>query len=170
MNKRAIILIVLAVLLGGWWVYAYSGLFAAPSIEIIYQLQPPRNRNANARVFPVSFGLNRDVNPTAIRVWQVDADTGQTLEPPVWDMVYSPEAHERARLRAEEALAKDPDARVRPLTTRAFVYGRRIRGLKRADPEIRPQPLEPDVTYRLRIEAEEGDAEIDFQTRAIENS
>lgn len=168
MNKRAIILVILAILLGGWWVYAYSGLFASPAIEMIYQLQPPRNRNANAKVFPVSFGLNREVMPTTIRVWEVDPGTGDVIEPPVWNMVYNPEAHEKARVRAEAELTQNPNARPRSLATRAFVYGRRIPGLKRADPEIRPQPLQPGVTYRLRLEAEEGDAEIDFQTRAIE--
>jgi hypothetical protein len=50
--------------------------------------------------------------------------------------------------------------------TRAFRYGETIKGMKPALKDARAESLEPDVAYRLFLEAGSIKAYCDFQTRA----
>jgi hypothetical protein len=90
---------------------------------------------------PITFNLQGDYNLTEIKAvplaaWQADPNTQ-----PVWHLV-SDSGTERVN---------------------SFVYGQPIRGLKPAVPGAQPQPLHPDVVYRLFVSAGRFRGQHDFK-------
>jgi hypothetical protein len=98
----------------------------------------------NPSVWPVFFALNDDFRLTSVEVIPFDGDKFNPLGRPVWHLV------------------SDSNS----VPTRAFRYGQPIQGMKPALKGVRPEPLEPDVLYRIRVEAGNVAATTNFFTKA----
>jgi hypothetical protein len=90
---------------------------------------------------PITFGLEGDYKLTEIKAvplaeWQTNHGV-----PPVWHLV------------------SDSD----PEPVKFFVYGQPIRGLKPAVSGTQPQPLQPNVAYRLFVTAGKARGWHDFK-------
>ena len=90
---------------------------------------------------PITFGLEGDYKLTEIKAvclaeWQTNHDAQ-----PVWHLV--------------------ADTDPAPVTT--FVYGQHLRGMKPAVPGAQPQPLQPNVVYRLFVTAGKARGWHDFK-------
>ena len=48
--------------------------------------------------------------------------------------------------------------------TKALIYGQPLRGMKPKIPKTRPEPLQPDVKYRIYVAAGKYQGKIDFKT------
>lgn len=98
----------------------------------------------NSAVNMVSFALHRKLELTELKVIPVaDLETNQYAHP-IWHLVSESNS----------------------VPTKAFFYGSRIRGLHPKVPNAQPDPLEPNVTYRLLIEASGLKGQHDFKATA----
>jgi hypothetical protein len=147
MTRKQWLLIALAVLLGGISFYLNKDWFAKDDIQIYSRSRPARGaflrrakRSDDSAVNPVSFWFDRKLKLTSLKVIPVEEIKTNKYPQPIWSLV--------------------SDSNSAPI--KEFVYGAAIRGLR---PEVKgatPDPLEPDVTYRLLIEAGSHKAAHDF--------
>ncbi len=134
--------IVALVALIGVYVLLYHDLFPKQQMMISPSLHPAMR--GNARVWPVFFSLNDNFRLTSVKVIPLDGDKFNPLGRPIWHLI------------------SDSNS----VPTRAFSYGQRIKGMKPALKDVRPDPLEPGIVYRLMVEAGSVKASSDFRTRA----
>jgi hypothetical protein len=136
MTKRSLILIGVAVVLG--LVYAwYSDFFRAPEIDILAQVRPSRKSRAPAGdtpVDPVSFAFRQKISLASVRVVSAEDEKTNKFPHELWHLI--------------------SDSNSVPV--KVISYGESIRGMKPKVPRARPEPLEPDVIYRLYIQAADG--------------
>jgi hypothetical protein len=145
MQKREITWIAVLLIVGAAYYHFFGGRFAAKQIAIHASLRPIRR--AEAPVYPVYFTLNDDFKLTSVKVVPLD-DDGQ-INPatmPVWNLV--------------------SDSNSAP--TRAFFYGAHIHGMKPALANVQPDPLSPDVIYRILLSSGKLSASLDFKTTATQ--
>jgi hypothetical protein len=142
MQKKEMTWIVVLVTLIGMSVMLNRNRFAKPQMIINPSLRPARR--ADATVWPVFFALNDDFRLTSVKVIPFDGDKFNPLGRPVWQLI--------------------SDSNSAP--TRAFRYGQPIPGMKPALKDVRPDPLEPGVVYRLLVEAGNVTGTTDFSTKA----
>ncbi len=144
MMKRNIIAICILLVFVGAYVYS-NNFFRKDPIQITPSIRPGRPSRVNPEVYPVSFLLDGKYRLKSVKV-VLKADAEKNKYPrPVWHMV------------------SDSASR----STKMIIYGMPIPGMKPAVPKTRPEPLEPNVPYRLIIEAEGGyTGHVDFKTVA----
>lgn len=166
MGLRAKVLAGLVVMLVLLYLFFFSGLLASENIPIISQLRidrPPvvpaagRNARRAARVDPLAksgvqaviFALDKPRALTSVQVYlATDLEWAKGSAKPIWSLV-----------------AAKPD---QPVKVDGFRYGGFVRGMKPADPaHPRPEPLLPETTYRLIIQAGRAQGQLDFQTQAL---
>ena len=94
----------------------------------------------NGRFGQVNFTLGTPFRLTSLKVVSVTALQSNKYALPVWEL--------------------KSDSNSVPI--KMFSYGERIRGMKPAIENIRPEPLEPGTTYRLFVEAGSLKAQHDF--------
>ncbi|HUA67487.1 MAG TPA: hypothetical protein VMA13_02970 [Candidatus Saccharimonadales bacterium] len=147
MEKKQWILVSVAVLLAGIYVCFFTAWFRPQTIQIFSVTRPERNARIGARVKAankdtaiVTFGLNEPYRLTEIKVvplakWETNHDAL-----PLWHLI--------------------SDSNSVPV--KAFPYGAMLRGMKPAIARTWPQPLEPNVTYRLFVSAGSHKGEHDF--------
>ena len=144
MTKKSRIFIGFALAL----VIAYAAFFAnwfkSGTIKIYHVTRPTGFALQTRRggpAPPLTFGLEGDYKLTEIKAvllaeWQTNHDV-----PPVWHLV----------------MDSDPEP------VKFFVYGQPIRGLKPAVSGTQPQPLQPNVAYRLFVTAGKARGWHDFK-------
>jgi hypothetical protein len=117
--------------------------FRQTPIQITPSIRPGRTSKLNPEVYPVTFMLDGKYRLTSIKVVSV-ADTKTNKFPrPLWHMISDT---------ASQA-------------TKIIVYGAPLRGMKPSIPRARPEPLHPNIPYRLFIEAVDGlKGTVDFKT------
>ena len=149
MTKNMKVLIALVALLAlvrvGHYLYYNTDLISHSRIQIIKSNRPSfRNRFA-PDVYPVLFTLDGEYRLTAVKV--VPAAALATNKHPValWRLVTK---------------SNSP-----PL--KGFYYGQRIPGMVPFQTNAPPKGLQPNVTYRLFIEAGRARGEKDFQAQAV---
>jgi hypothetical protein len=142
MQKKDVTWILVLVALIGVSILFNRDRFAKEQMIINPSLRPARR--ADAAVWPVFFALNDDFRLTSVEVIPFDGDKFNPLGRPVWHLV------------------SDSNS----VPTRAFRYGQPIQGMKPALKGVRPEPLEPDVLYRIRVEAGNVAATTNFFTKA----
>ncbi len=146
MTNRAIFLVVLALTLGGTAVWM-RGCFATQKIEMIAQIRPTtrgvRAVPGETPVDPVSFAFDRKYNITSIRVVSVDDEKTNKYPHELWNLI------------------SDSNS----VPTKVLIYGMVPRGMKPKVPKARPEPLEPDVAYKIYVEAGGPKGEKKFHTR-----
>ena len=145
MTTKVWMLIALAVALGAFSLYLNKDWFAKDHIQIYDRSRPARGvfrRGAppDSATDPIVFGFDRALKLTSVEVVPV-ADLLTNKHPePIWHLV--------------------SDSNSIPI--KAFTYGMHIRGMRPAVAGVRPQPLEPDVKYRLLIQAGSFKGEHEF--------
>ncbi len=145
-------IIVAVLLLGGLSLYLNKDWFAKDNIHVYHRSLPPRpgffrrrrpESPAEAAVNPVMFGLDGGkLKLTSVKVLQVSVLETNKYALPLWHLVSD----------SNSVPVKD------------FGYGMPIRGMRPAVQGSTPDPLEPNVKYRLQIEAGDFKAEDDFVT------
>jgi hypothetical protein len=147
MTRKLLTLIAVAVLLGGASIYFNTDWFAPDDIHIIHRSRPARGgflrrrADATATTDPVMFGLDRRLKLKAVKVV------------PVYELETNKYPH------ALWSLISDSNS----VPVKTFYYGIPIQGMR---PEYKgklPEPLQPQVKYRLFIEADGKKAEHDFE-------
>src|SRR2546422_7349982 len=141
MFTRQKILIVVAILLAGFYVYCFTDWINAPRIRIIARSRPIRPKSASAQVYPVSFQLDGAYQLTSIKVVLLSAFETNKFTPPLWQLV----------------------AQTNVPSTQGFLYGARIPGMHSKLTNPAPQRLQPDTVYRLFVEAGRARGQIDFR-------
>ena len=150
MTKKQVLLLAVAVFLLGVYAYYFSDWFTSESIQIVHTLRPytpsrrgrARSGDDNPLANTVSFGFNRKVKLTEIKVIPVSDLATNKYAHPIW-------------YRVSESNS---------VPTKAFVYGMNIQGMHPKVPGARPDPLQPGVAYRLFVDAGELRGEHEFKT------
>jgi hypothetical protein len=146
MTKSTVTLIVVLVLMAGAYVYWFTDWFQPATIQILAQVRPSRAVQPGApgyvATYPVSFAFDRKLRLTELKVLSVDDETTNKYPHPVWHMI------------------SDSNS----IPTKAIIYGQWLRGMKPKVPHARPEPLLPDVKYRLYVGAGKLKGQIDFKT------
>jgi len=150
MNKKTAFQAALLVLLASGGIYLLAGLFKPAKIQILCDIHPQRilkstNRPATSPPpFEVAFGFDQKCTLTDLKVVVLDEWTTNKQAIPLWHMIASSNA----------------------VPTKAVIYGLWIRGMRPAVLGKRAEPLQPDVNYRLIIEAGSQTGECDFKLPA----
>lgn len=145
MFSKQSVLIALAVLLAGCYVYFFTDWINRPRIQIIAQTRPIQPRGPSAKVFPVSFLLDGQYRLSSVKVVLLSAYQTNRYVPPLWHLV---------------AATNTP-------TLEGFLYGQRLPGMRPKLTNDRPHQLDPNTTYRLFVEAGRARGQIDFHTSPL---
>ena len=149
MTPKAKILVVMAVVLAGIYVFFFTDLFRKQTIQIIPQIRAGRQSaiprpHDSAPVYPVAFKFNGRYRFTSIKVVNAAQFATNRFAPPLWHMV--------------------SDSGSAPQTS--VVYGlAKITGMQPAIAKAKPQPLEADVEYLILVEAGKIKGRTNFVTR-----
>ena len=142
MFSKQNVLLAVAAVLAGVYIYFFTDWINRPRIQILAQTRPIRPTKQTAKTFPVSFLLDGDYALTSVKVVRTDAYQTNKFAPPLWHLV----------------------AYTNAAPTHGFLYGGRLRGLRPKLTNSQPQPLQPDTVYRLLIEAGRARGQVDFHT------
>ena len=147
-RKKLLLIAVGLVLLGGIYYYLYRDWFASEDIQIFHRLSSRqsffrRGRPTDtSRASPIFFGFNKKFALTSVKVVPVSDIATNKYPHPIWELV------------------SDSNS----IPTKGFSYGMPIPGMRPSVPGARPDPLEPNVKYRLFVEADSRKGEHDFST------
>jgi hypothetical protein len=142
MRKKELIWIGILLVLGGVYLHYFTGS-AKKTITVRASIRP--TPNPNATVFPVFFNLDGSYALTSVKVYPYDSNQPNAHVTPVWHLI-----------------SKSNSA-----PTKVFSYGRQIKGMEPALKGVHPEPLSPDVVYRLEIAAGSVTGYADFKTQAM---
>ncbi|MBI3853876.1 MAG: hypothetical protein HY298_26925 [Verrucomicrobia bacterium] len=152
MNKRSVLLISLAILLTAGYVYFnFSDWFAPATIEIAHDIRPSsptagrkgaRNPMDDSTANTVAFFFTAKYKLTSVKVVALDELKTNKYAHPLWHLI--------------------SDSNSVPV--KSIIYGVPIRGMKPAVKGARPELLQPEVPYRLLVEAGSLKGEHDFQS------
>lgn len=140
-------LIALGVLLGGFSLYLNRDWFGGEDIQIHHRSRPARggsirrNRaSADTDTDPIFFAFDRKLRLTSLKVIPVSEIETNKYPHPICHLV----------------------SKSNSVPIAEWSYGMPIPGMGPAVPSATPEPLEPDVQYRLIIEAGKIKVEHDF--------
>jgi hypothetical protein len=144
MTTKQTLFLVLALAISGCYFYFNRDWFQASPIQIYHRLLPA-GRFASpdspaAETTRVSFGFNRLLKLTGIRVFAVDEAATNQFPHLLWQMT----------------------ADKRSVPTKGFVYGGEVPGMHAAFTNTAAEPLAAGVKYRLEIREGSHKAEHDF--------
>jgi hypothetical protein len=146
MTKSTIVLIVVLIAMAGAYVYWFTDWFQPATIQILAQVRPARSTQPGVpgltATYPVSFAFDRKARLTELKVVSVDDEATNKFSHAVWHLI------------------SDSNS----VPTKALIYGQQIRGMKPKVPQARPEPLQPEVKYRLYVAAGKYKGQIDFKT------
>ena len=139
MTKKNSFLIVILLVMASVYVACFTQWFRPKTIHISHTVRP-----GEAAAPLLAFGLGGDYELTEIKVVPLAALQANPLAQPVWHLV----------------------SESKSVPIKYFIYGQGIRGMKPEVPGVRPQPLQPNVTYRLLLQAGSLKGQHDFQAAA----
>ena len=145
MNRTTVVLVSIAALLGGAYVYFFSDWFTSQRIQIIPQIRPVRSARGNPGVYPVSFTLDGKYRLTSVKVVEANAYKTNKFTAPVWHLI----------------------SQSNSVPIPGFIYGQPIRGMKPSITNATPRRLQANMAYRLIVEAGKAKGEQDFKTQGI---
>ena len=139
MTSKTTVLIGLAAILAGRYIYYFTDLFRSPTIQIFSQTRPMPAAGLQSTVY---FSFKGKQKLTAIRILTVASLETNKFPIPAWQLI--------------------SDSNSVPV--KGFLYGGVIAGMKPA--KIKPQPdnLQPNTVYRVFVEAGRAKGQIDFRT------
>ena len=150
MTKSGIFLCFILFVLAALYAVYFTGWFHKETIQIFPQIRPgrasaiPRNSDSPP-VCPVSFTFNGKYKLTDVKVVRADEYASNKYATPLWHLV--------------------ADSNAAPI--KSIVYGFKVQGMKPAIPKARPEPLDPDTSYLLLIEAGRIKAQTNFHTSLL---
>ena len=142
MLSKQNVLLILAVVLAGIYVYYFTDWINRPRIQIIAQTRPIQPRGPVAMVYPVSFLLDGQYQLTSVKVVPLRGSETNKFVPPLWHLI---------------AYTNAPPSQ-------GFLYGQRLPGMKPSISNAPPGRLQPTTDYRLFVEAGRSKGQIDFRT------
>jgi hypothetical protein len=153
MTKNGIILVVLLVILGAIYAVFFTDWFHKQYIQIVPQIRPRGQRVQQrdptaAQAMPVTFMLRGNFRLTSLKVVAADDLATNKHPTPLWHLI------------------SDSNS----VPTKVIQYGVRPTGMKPAVPRARPEPLQPDVSYMLILEAGKAKGQTNFHTRELVTS
>jgi hypothetical protein len=148
MNKTTLQITAILLIVAGCYYYLFKDSFRKPNIQIIHTIRPKaialrRAPNAPDAEVPhaITFGMDREYKLTEVKVVPLsDLETNKYAHA-IWDMVSKSNSY----------------------PTRGFTYGVNIRGMQPAVDGAKPDPLQPEVVYRLFVQAGSLKGEHDFK-------
>jgi len=154
MSKKEIGLILTALILGGVYVYKFTGTFNKPMIKIWVEARPGSNPNSRhhrksdlavepSSVGPVSFTLDDRYELTSIKVVMDNEYQTNKYAHALWHLI----------------------AESNSVPTKGIIYGMKIKGMQPDIAKARPDSLQPNTTYRLLVDAGKFKGETTFKTR-----
>jgi hypothetical protein len=156
MNKKNILQIAIVLVLATVYVVYFTDWFRPGTIRVAYiyrQVRPRRAARAtrntpNAKtvqappaVPQLVFGLGQNYLLTDIKVVPLAALQTNKFAQPVWHLV----------------------SKSNSVPLHLFAYGQEIRGMRPAIEGLRPEPVQPGISYRLFVTATKGRGQQDFQ-------
>jgi hypothetical protein len=149
MNKKNLILIAVALVLAGVYAVYFTDWFKPKIIKISHTSRAMRfarrpGQKDNSATMPIAFGFDQEYRFSEIKVVPVAALQTNDEARPIWHLV--------------------SDSNSVPV--KFFLYGQRLQGMKLAVAGMRPEPLEPGVTYRLFVKSGSAKGQHDFQPAA----
>jgi hypothetical protein len=146
MTPKNLSLIGLFALVAGIYIYNFTDWMRPAVIQISAQIRPIPGSAPPGGVYPVTFTLNSDQRITAVKVVCASAVATNSHATPLWQLCAASNST--------------------PL--RGFAYGESIAGMKPAGTNAGVEPLKPNETYRLYVEAGRYKGQVDFQAREAE--
>jgi hypothetical protein len=140
MSRKQLLLIALAVVLGGLSLYLNLDRFGKESIQIRHRSRPARPEDGRSAVEPLFFAFDRSLKLTSLQVIPMREVATNKYPHPIWHLI------------------SDSNS----VPTEDFTYGIPIEGMRPAVQGATPDPLEPGVKYRLLIKAGALKLEHDF--------
>jgi len=149
MTKKQMVLLG-AVALVGVYLCFFTDWSASEAIQVTHAVRlpssakrpRPNSPELGRPVSPVAFTLNRKCRLTELQVVNAAELATNKYAHPLWHLVANKSAS---------------------APTKGFVYGGSIRGMRPSVPNAEADPLEPNVTYRLLLQAGDLKIEHDFQ-------
>jgi len=147
-KKNVIVLTVTFLAVIGFYLYLFRDSFHKPVIQISHTIRPnpayirhpPPGVDSEELPQSINFGLNGEYKLTSVKVVVLAELETNKFAHPAWELV--------------------SDSNSAP--TRAFTYGRKIRGMHSAVKGAAADPLTPNVTYRLLVESRSLKGHQDF--------
>ncbi len=151
MSKNNWLLVIVLVALTTVYAVWFTDWFRPKTIQIFHACRKVRvfanQRTKNAPVtLPVMFGLGARYQLTELKVWPLDAWRSNHNALPVWHLISA----------TNSAPVKE------------FMYGRNIPGMKPAIPGTHAEPLEPNVSYHLFLQAGSYKGEHNFEAKPVD--
>ena len=147
MTRKHWFLVTSIVLLGALSLYLNRDWFETENIQIYHRSRPARatlfarkNPSQPEAANPVTFGFDRQLKLTSLKVVLLAEFQTNRFAHPVWELV--------------------SDSNSVPV--KEFLYGMRLRGMRPVVKEARPDPLRPNVPYRLLVETADFKGVHDF--------
>ena len=151
MRKQSWLLAGAAVLLAGIYAWFFTDWLTPRRIHIYYVARPPTRSVMGARVAAgnkntdiVTFGMDSRYSLTEIKVVRLSEWQTNHFAEPLWHLV--------------------TDSNSAPV--KMFPYGVALRGMRPAVAKKWPDPLEPNVVYRIFVSAGHLHGEHDFSAPA----
>lgn len=141
-TRKELLLVAFVAVLVGVYVCFFTDWFKPKTIHIEHNVRPMGGRGPRP-VYVVSFALDREYKLTSVKVVAAN-DATNAAGFALWHVATD---------------AKSP-------TTKGFIYGGDIPGLKPFVSGSQPAPLEPNIVYRLVVEAGRIKGEHDFSIAA----
>jgi hypothetical protein len=146
MTNKTWFLIAVAIVLGGIYAFSFTDWINVPAIQIIKSDRPLRNPRFQLPVHPIAFTFDGRYALTSLQIFEANALATNKHAKPIWHLVA------KSRSRSEPV--------------KGFVYGLPIRGMRPAVTNAPLVLLEPEVPYRLVVQAGRARGQLNFKATA----
>jgi hypothetical protein len=140
MTQKQILLVTLAILGGGLFMYEYRDWFSARPIQISHRFYAFGGRFDSGGKAPLMFEFDRKLKLTSIKVVSIADALTNKYPHALWTMT----------------------SKSTSVPTRGFLYGMDVPGMQPAVNGVSAEPLEVEGKYRLMIQAGSLKAQHDF--------
>ena len=147
-RTKTILIVVLLLGFGSLAVYLNKDWFAKRTMQISHRVSPwmkdaRRGRGRPDLGTPVTFQLDSYYRLTSVKVVIAAEIATNKYAHPLWELVTTSNS----------------------IPTASFAYGERLRGMTPAVKGAAPDPLDPEVKYRLLIKTKDLATQHDFSTK-----
>lgn len=142
MQRKEYAWIIILLALAGIYIHFFTDWFAKKQLVVTPSRRPALG--ANATVESIVFTLNGEYQLKNLKVLELE------------DGKFNPHGHLIWHLVSDSNSAP----------TQIIVYGHHIHGMKQAPDNTAPEPLQPDIGYRIVVSANHLTGFADFKTRA----
>jgi hypothetical protein len=143
MSKKNLVLISFVVVLGAVYLYYFTDLFAKPTFAISARprIEPRSSRGAEKYSVSFNFDTRTKMKLNEVKVVRVAELETNKYPHAVWHLI--------------------SDNGSSPM--KGIIYGETIKGMKPKVPKMKPEPLEPNVKYRLLVNSDKRSGQADFE-------